>query len=307
MSDQQIHIVFNPASAGGKTGNNKSRILTELKNQLGNNFAFSETRMKTDATIITREAINNGCHIVVAVGGDGTINEVVNGFFENGTLINPDAKLGIISFGTGQGFAQSIGLPKDLTVQIKVIKSDIAKSIDVGRIKFKDNHLTKYFVNEFQFGIGGTLNKNISARTKKILGKYAFGFEAVKTLLTYQADSFQMIINDKVITESIIGVIIANGAYTGGGMRLTPKALLYDGILDVLLIKDMSLLNRLFSFSRIYSAKHLDLKAFELFKTRKIEFIYKNGLAVEADGELINGKCTSVEIMPSVLKVISNN
>lgn len=307
MSDQQIHIVFNPASAGGKTGLNKSRILTELKNQLGNSFRLSETRMKTDATIITREAIKNGCQVIVAVGGDGTINEVVNGFFENGILLNPYAKLGIISFGTGRGFAQSIGLPKDFTAQIKVIKNDIVKSIDVGRIKFENNHLTKYFVNEFQFGIGGTLSKNISARTKKILGKYAFGFEAVKTLLTYQADRFQMIINDKVITENIIGVIIGNGAYTGGGMMLTPYASLNDGILDVLMIKDMSILNRLFSFSRIYSAKHLGLRAFELFKTRTIEFIYKNGLAVEADGELINGKCTSVEIIPSVLKVISNN
>ncbi len=307
MSDQQIHIVFNPASAGGKTGKNKSRILTELKNQLGNSFGFSETRVKTDATIITGEAIKNGCQVVVAVGGDGTINEIVNGFFENGTLINPDAKLGIISFGTGQGFAQSFGLPTNLPGQIKVIKDGITKSVDVGKIYFERNDITKYFINEFQFGIGGTLSKNISARTKKILGKYAFGFEAVKTLLNYQAEKFQMIINDKVISERIIGVIIANGAFTGGGMRLTPNALLNDGILDVLLIKDMSLLNRLLSFSRIYSAKHLDLKAFELFKTRKIEFIYKNGLAVEADGELINGKCTSVEIMPSVLKVISNN
>ena len=307
MSDQQIHIVFNPASAGGKTGNHKIRILTELKNQLGNSFEFSETRMKTDATIITREAIKNGCQVVVAVGGDGTVNEVVNGLFENGILLNPDAKLGIISFGTGLGFSQSLGLPKDLAAQIKVIKNDIAKSIDVGRIKFENNHLTKYFVNEFQFGIGGALNKDISPLTKKVLGSFAFGFEAVKTLFKYKADSFQMIINDKVITESIIGVIIANGAYTGGGMMLTPYASLNDGILDVLLIKDMSILNRIYSFSRIYSAKHIGLKAFELFKTRSIEFIYKNSLAVEADGELIDGKCTLVQIMPSILKVISNN
>lgn len=307
MSNYKIHIVINPASAGGKTGNNKSRILAELKIQLGNSFNFAETRMKADATKITRNAITNGCEIVIAVGGDGTVNEVVNGFFDNGKIINPDVKLGIISFGTGQGFAQSIGLPADLSTQIQIIKNDKAKLIDIGRVHFENNNLSKYFINEFQFGIGGTLNKNISKLTKKVLGKFAFGFEAVKTLMYYQANDLQILINGEVHTEKIIGLVISNGAFTGGGMRLTPFALTDDGMLDVLLIKDMSLPDRLISFSKVYSAKHINLEAFQLFKTKKIEFRYNNGLAVSADGEIIYDKCVSAVVIPSVLNVISNN
>jgi len=307
MSNYKIHIVINPASAGGKTGESKEKIIRELKNQIGNNFDLTVTRAKTDATTITREAITNGCGVVVAVGGDGTVNEVANGFFDNGKIINPDVKLGIISFGTGQGFAHSIGLLADFSTQIKIIKNDKARLIDVGKIHFENNNLSKYFVNEFQLGIGGTLNKNISRLTKKLLGKYAFGFEAVKTLMHYQANELQMIINEKVFIEKIIGIVISNGAFTGGGMRLTPFALTNDGLLDVLLIKDMSLTDRYISFSKVYSAKHIDLEAFQLFKTKKIEFRYKNGLAVSSDGELITDKCVSAEVIPSALKVISNN
>ena len=307
MSNCKIHIVINPASAGRKTGNNKNRILTELKSQIGNGFNFSETRMKDDATKITREVISNGCEVVIAVGGDGTVNEVVNGFFDNGKIINPDVKLGIISFGTGQGFAQSIGLPLDLSTQIQIIKNDKAELIDIGKVHFKNNNPSKYFINEFQFGIGGTLNKNISNFTKKVLGRFAFGFEAVKTLMYYQANDLQMIINDEVHNEKIIGLVISNGAFTGGGMRLTPYSLNNDGMLDVLLIKDMPLPDRLISFSKVYSGKHIDREAFQLFKTKKIELRYNNSLAVSADGEIISDKCVSAEVIPSILKVISNN
>lgn len=307
MSDKKIHIVFNPASAGGKTGQKRKKILSELKYYLGNTFSFSETTKVADATAITRKVVTKGCNTIIAVGGDGTVNQVLNGFFNNGISINPEIKLGVISFGTGQGFAQSLGLPTDLSSQIKVIKDNRIKSVDVGKIIFKDHYIPKYFINEFQVGIGGSLNKTISPRTKKMLGRFAFGFEAVKTLFNYEADELQMIINGKTISENIIGVVISNGAYTGGGMKLTPNALLNDGFLDVLVIKDMSLVNRLVSFSKIYSANHINREAFQLIKTKRVEFKNLNGLAAESDGELIVDKCVCVKVLPLALNVITNN
>ncbi len=307
MSAKKIHIIFNPASAGGKACKNKSRILAALRSQLGNGFEFSETRNETDAITFTRDAILSGCNVIVAVGGDGTVNQAVNGFFENGSILNPSARLGIISFGTGQGIAQSIGLPKDIKSQIKIIKNDFAGSIDVGKICFENGSPSMYFVNEFQFGIGGTMCKNISPVVKKFLGKFAFGFEAVKTLMTYRSNQFRMTINGKSIVQNIIGVIIANGAYTGGGMRLTPDAIPDDGLFEILLIKEMTLPDRLNSFSRIYSGKHLGMPGFQLLRTKELEFDYDNCLAAEADGEMITNKCISAEVIPSALKVLIKN
>jgi YegS/Rv2252/BmrU family lipid kinase len=307
MSTNRTHIVFNPSAAGGRAGKNKSKIISELHHQLGKCFDVSETLSNTDATRITIEAISSGCNLIVAVGGDGTVNQVVNGFLQTDTCKEHQARLGVISFGTGQGFAQSIGLPKDLASQITVIKNDASKLVDVGKITFENGQTAKYFLNEFQLGIGGTLCKNITSVTKMMLGRFAFGFEAVKTLLRYEAEEIQMTIHERSVSEKAIGVVIANGAYTGGGMRLTPDAKIDDGLFDVLVIEEMPLLKRLNSFSKIYSGGHICMPAFKLFKTREIKFGYSNGLSAEADGELILNKCTSAEIIHSALRVISNN
>ncbi len=307
MSQKKIHIVLNPAAAGGRAGNNKNKILSALTDHLDNSFEFSETNSDTDATRITAQAIAAGSNVIIAVGGDGTVNQVINGILQNGTNKDNQTRLGVISFGTGQGFAQSIGLPKDLVAQITIIKNDVWKLIDVGKITFEKDQSVKYFLNELQFGIGGTLCKNISSNTKKMLGRFAFGFEAVKNLVRYEAEEIQMTTNERSFTGIVIGVVIANGSYTGGGMRLTPDALLDDGLLDVLVIGEMSLHNRLNGFSKIYSGKHIGMPAFKLFKTKDIKFGYNNGLCAEADGELIFNKCISAEVIPSGLRVISNN
>lgn len=94
---------------------------------------------------------------------------------------------------------------------------------------------------------------------------------------------------------------------TGGGMRLTPNALLNDGLFDVLVIKDMTVTQRYISFSKIYSGKHITLDAFELHKAKILEFKYQNGLLLSSDGELLNRKCVGIEVLHSVLNVISNN
>jgi YegS/Rv2252/BmrU family lipid kinase len=307
MSEKKVHIVFNPASAGGRTGKNRNKILSELSRNLGNRIEVSETITKTDATEITSQAIADGCNLIIAVGGDGTVNQVINGILAAGSNKDPLTRIGIISAGTGQGFAQSIGLPGDLASQIRIITNDFAKYIDVGKLRFENIQSPKYFANEFQFGIGGTLCRNISPGTKNLLGKYAFGFEAVKTLLGYKAGEIQICTEEISITQNVIGVIIANGSCTGGGMKLTPNASLYDGLFDVLVIEDMPVSARLRGFSRIYSGKHTALPAFRLFRSEVIRFGNSNGLPAEADGELIFDKCISAEVIPSALRVISNN
>ncbi len=307
MSNKKIYIILNPASGGGKAERKKGKLLRELKFYFGDSFTYSETTNEVDATSLSRKAIKAGYETIVAVGGDGTANQVINGFFNNEISINPNVKLGVIGFGTGQGFVQSIGLPSDLSSQIRVIKDNHIKIIDLGKIIFNNGFSSKYFLNEFQFGIGAFLSKTISPRTKKNLGRFAFGFEAVKSLLNYQAEELELFIDGKPINKKVIGVVVANGAFTGGGMRLTPDALLDDGLLDVLIIEDMPINKRIISFSKVYSGKHLELEPFQLYKANRIECKYRNGLLIESDGELINSKCVAVEVLPAFLNVISNN
>jgi len=124
MSNKKIQIVFNPASAGGKAKQKKEKLISEIKYYFGDGYTFSETTPELNATLISQQAIENGFESIIAVGGDGTINQVLNGFFRNGICINPDVTLGVVGFGTGQGFAQSLGLPADLSSQIKLVKEN---------------------------------------------------------------------------------------------------------------------------------------------------------------------------------------
>ena len=307
MSQNKIHIVFNPAAAGGKAGENKNRILSEFRRQYGNKFEFSVTLSGIDAERIAKEAAESGYDVIIAVGGDGTVNQVVNGILQSSGQKSSQIKLGIISIGTGKGFSQSLGLPKDLASQIRVIMNNVSRFVDIGKIYFEGGHSARYFINELQLGIGGKLNESISPLTKKMLGRFAFGFEAVKTLLNYRASEIKIELEQISETKNVIGVIIANGPYTGGGMKLTPDARLNDGLFDVLIIEDMPLTARFNSFSKIYSGRHIGLPAFKIFRTRELSFVYGNGLSVESDGELIHGKCISSEVIPSALSIISNN
>jgi len=307
MSQNKIHIVFNPAAAGGKAGENRNRILSEFRRQYRNKFEFSETHSRTDAARIAGEAVESGYEVIIAVGGDGTVNQVVNGILQSSCDKSSQTRMGIISYGTGMGFSQSLGLPNDLASQIRVIKNDVSRLVDIGKIHFEGEQSAGYFINELQFGIGGKLSESISPITKKMLGRFAFGFEAVKTLLNYRTSEINIESEQISKTENVIGVIIANGSYTGGGMKLTPDARLNDGLFDVLIIEDMPLTARLSSFSKIYSGSHIGLPAFKLFRTRKIRFGYGNGMSVESDGELIHYKCISAEVIPSALSIISNN
>ena len=300
----RIHIIFNPSAAGGKARGKKEVLLRELRDQLGTEFRFTETSDKHDASDIARRSADDGCGVIVAAGGDGTINEVVNGIFRNGAQNARDVRLGILSLGTGQGFAQSICLPCDLRSQIGIIANGHANDLDVGVIRMNNGSAT-YFVNEFQLGIGAKLVADGSSFAKKLLGKYTYALEAVKELFSYEAQGIELSINRICLKKKVIGVVIANGAYTGGGMKLAPGASLCDGLLDVILINDMPLFSRLKSFSKIYSGSHICLKSFQSFRTSRIEFGCCNDLQSEADGEPISRRCISAEILPSALRVLS--
>lgn len=307
MSKCKTHIVLNPAAAGGKAGENKAEIIAEISRQLGNGFEVSETLGRNDAAMITSEAISAGCELIVAVGGDGTVSQVFNGFLLNGAMEDRRKRVGIISIGTGQGFAQSIGLPADLRSQIRLIRNNFTRPVDAGKICFGNGQTPEYFVNEMQLGIGGTLCRNTSPGIKRFLGRFSYSFEAVRTLLDFEACDIDMKSDECSFSGKVIDVVIANGACTGGGMRLTPDASPDDGLFDVLVIEDMPVIKRLRSFSLVYSGKHTGMPSFISFKTGRITFRCGKNMDAEADGELIADKCISAEVIPSAIRVISNN
>lgn len=308
MAQSRVHIVLNPASAGGRTRVRQGAIWSAIVHYLGDAFSSIVTQRPLEATQSVRAAILQGCELIVAVGGDGTIQEVVNGFFSDNHLINPGCRLGILSSGSGCGFAQSLGLPKSLEQQLAVICEGHAEAIDIGRVTYHGvlgENEYRYFVNECQVGIGAEVVKKVQQNHKRFGGRIGFALGTLQTLFSYKDQPMQVVVDGLEVSQELLaGVVIANGAFMGGGMNLTPGAVLNDGRLNVLIIRSASVTKKLQAFARIYSGRHVNALQFEYIDGDSVALRSSENVSVAADGELLGTTPCFVETLPATLKVL---
>ncbi len=304
------HIIINPAAAAGTTGKRAAEILALLNRYLGSRCTVFITGEPGEATGSARRAAAAGTDLIVAVGGDGTIQEVVNGLFRDGRPLCPDCRLGIINSGSGGGFAGSLGLPPSIEGQAAMIARGGELRIDIGRAVYVNGEARsreRYFINECQAGIGSTVIRKVEAwnRIVKMFGgRLAFGASALAAALGCPNQPVCVEVDGRHVgTHRLLGVVAANGSRMGGSLRPTPRARLDDGLLDILLIHGQSVLDRLRSFANIYSGKHLGLAGFSYFQARCIVLSSTQKVDIEADGEPWGTLPCRVDILPSALRI----
>lgn len=301
----KIHVIINPASSAGRTGRRQDEIVAALERHLGRTFTLQVTQGPGHATASARQAALERTDLVVAAGGDGTIQEVVNGLMEAGGLLAPGLQLGIVNTGTGHGFAQSLGLPAGLDAQCAAIASGPCRRVDIGRTIYTDGggrRLERYFVNECQAGIGGRVVERVQAGHKKLGGLVGFGLATLATALSYPNRSIKFSIDGgPERSGSFIGIVAANGHVMAGGMKLAPDALITDGWLDILFMHGQPLFERLRNFPKIYSGRHLDSPRFTCFRAKTISLASEEPVFFEADGEPFGRLPCRVEVLPSAL------
>jgi diacylglycerol kinase (ATP) len=304
-SGQGIHVIFNPASSAGRTGRRRAEILAALERNLGPGFSLLVTERPNDATVSARQAALRRAALVVAVGGDGTVQEVVNGLMEAGEPLNPSLQLGLVSTGTGHGFAQSLGLPADLEAQCAAIASGPCRRIDIGRAVYADGdgrRLERCFVNECQAGIGGRVVEKVRTGLKKLGGSLAFGLATLTTALSYPNRPFRFSVDDGPGQfGTFLGIVAANGPVMAGGMKLAPAATVTDGRLDILFMHGQTLSERLRNFPKIYSGRHLESPRFTYLRARTIALASAEPVSFEADGEPFGLLPCRIEVLPGAL------
>jgi YegS/Rv2252/BmrU family lipid kinase len=306
MKYQKTHVIFNPASGGGKTGKNQKKILAALDDYF-NPYSLFRTQKPLDATSSARSAILEGSELIIAVGGDGTIQETVNGFFCRGLSLNPRCELGVIDSGTGHGLAQSLGFPSDIPLQCQSISSGEVRHLDAGLVYFRDGEgkfRERIFINECQAGIGGEVVKSVGAAAKRLGGFIAFGISSVNQLFRYPNQIMTLRADGTAeIQKRFIAAVVANGNCMASGMRLAPRALADDGVFDILMIHEQTLAERLWNFPKIYSGRHITSSKFSYFQAKSIVLDSPQEIWVEADGELLGRLPCRMNILPRVLRV----
>ena len=243
----KVHIIVNPLSARGKTVERWNTIKGVIRHYF-DEYKYIFTEKPKQATEIARDLLKRGFDLIIGVGGDGTLNEITNGFFKRHThkAINEDASLGIIPSGTGSDFIRFLKIPRDFHKSVELIKNSKIKKIDVGRITHtgsdkEDIGEGKYFVNIASFGLGAEVVKNVSSIPSGKRGAFSYYKGLLATIGSYRSKNVKIIIDDgkeEIDGRFLIGAI-ANGRIFGGGMIIAPKAEPDDGYFDLVLVKDM--------------------------------------------------------------------
>jgi YegS/Rv2252/BmrU family lipid kinase len=264
MGSPRIVVIVNPKSQGGALGRRWSDLADVIRREVP--FEVVRTAGPGDATRLAREALRGGSEIVVAVGGDGTINEVANGFFEDGAPIAPGAALSILPFGTGGDFVRTTHIPKDWGQAVKVLGKGARRTIDVGRL----DHATRngggdgvrMFVNIASFGLSGVTDRFANNSKKRFGGKISFFAATTRALFSYDNQRVRLVFDERpadAVDMTISTVAVANGRYFGGGMFIAPEAELDDGLFDVVALGDMGLSDFVFKSRRLYAGTHLTM------------------------------------------------
>ncbi|NIA13797.1 MAG: FAD-dependent oxidoreductase [Nitrospiraceae bacterium] len=279
--------IVNPHSWGDRTGAVWPDVKTRLAHAIGPiESVFTDAPMS--ATSLTARALHEGMEQIIAVGGDGTLNEVVNGFFEGGKPINPEAMLASITSGTGGDFRRTLERPLDIDAQIECLATSEIRSVDLGRLTFVDDHgeeVERYFNNVASFGLSGATDRAVNRLTwaKTFGGKRAFQWGMLKALLTYRNQRVRIQVDeafDQVMNITVAAV--CNGRFFGGGMQIAPKAKPDDGLFDVIILSNLNSVSLLRHLPSVYRGAHLANIHVTALRGRKI-----TATPVESEGEVL--------------------
>ncbi|MSP16837.1 MAG: diacylglycerol kinase family lipid kinase [Myxococcales bacterium] len=259
-----VVAIINPRSANGALGRDSADVLRVLRREVGACETLM-TRAPGHATQLARDAIRGGASLVIAVGGDGTIHEVANGFFDDGRPAAGSAALGVLPVGTGGDFRRSAGIPKDLAAAAALLMRGERRPIDVGLLEQPapgDGQTRRVFVNVASFGIPGLVDQIVNSSSKRLGGRLSFALGTLRAAVRYTNQRVRLVFDgneDDHLEATINSVAVANGQYFGGGMRVAPDAALDDGRFDVVVIGDLSRFEILTSGPRIYAGTHVTL------------------------------------------------
>ncbi len=266
------------------------------------------TRALGQATQLAREAVDQGCRRLVAVGGDGTVNEVLNGLFENGVSLDGSIALGIVPLGSGCDLARTLGIAAESSPALRSSPPHRIMKMDAGRVDFTDlegRRRTRLFLNIADLGAGGLVVEKAS-RAPAILGRrpnYLWGI--LTAALSYRARRVTMAIDDGPPVElAIRNIIVANGRYFGRGFLAAPQARMDDGLFDVVNIGDFGTVEALWSVPRLRRGTHMGHPKVSHFRGRKVEVHSEERVLLEMDGDLVGTLPVTCEVIPAAINVI---
>lgn len=311
MKKRKVLFIVNPASASGRTLNRWEEVVPEFE---AANFDYDVQFTKKRGcgiSLTTKMIVANVYDIIISVGGDGTANEVVNGLMLSGINYDELPAFTIFPSGTGSDSVRTLGIPKDLEGFLRMIESNVPKSVDVGVAEFvsDDTQGSRYFLNASDIGIGAVVANEVNSinqRNEKKSGKGKYFrsiMEQIFKFKTFDAacvhDGYHSYIKKTVI------MAVCNGMFFGGGVKVSPVSKMNDGILELVATNHVSKMGLLGLVSKIYTGAHVSHPKVRFQRAQNFKIKLDEPQLLETDGEVL-GIVTEVnfKILPQALKVL---
>ncbi len=302
----QWFIIVNPKANGGKLENQWERIQRCLNNN-HIDFFVKKTTHPNHATELAKEAIRNGCRKIIAVGGDGTGNEVANGILQQKIISSAEITFALLPVGTGNDWIKTHKIPKHLDTWIKMLKNGKTTFQDAGLVQclFNKKRIERYFINVAGMAydaFGVQLSEGKNWRFPKI----QYLLNALSGLFKYKIHRAKLIFDEQEVIDFFYIINVGVCKYSGGGMQLVPHAIPNDGKFALTFARKLSKLAVILNTYRFYNASLLQHSKVEGFLTKKIrvETMDNEPTGVEVDGEYIGETPVEFSISPKALKIL---
>ena len=289
----KIAVIINPRAGSVRDLRGLLRQMASLKP-----YRRYVTRRKGAARRYAREALREGCDYIISAGGDGTLNEVVNGI---GSA--KGVKIGVLPLGTGNDFARCLNLPPSVDENLVILRVGRTKAIDLVRVTADR---VRYFVNVSAGGFSGVVDERLTPGMKRTWGPLAYlrsaaaafpSLRAYRTSIRFESREPRFF--------DLYNVVIANGIYVAGGWPIAPHANPSDGLLDVILVRKAAAAQLALLGAQIMLRKHLDSKAVVYRRVRSLSINSKPGMWFNVDGELVGNEPARFEVLPRALQFVS--
>lgn len=308
MSSQTL-VILNPESAAGVTGQRRREILHKVESVLGW-VDLEATSAPEDATRLARAAVERGVARILVAGGDGTTSEIVSGILEAQTPALGRPTLGLLPLGSGWDLARSLALPRDFDAALDVIARGDRRRIDAGRVEYRDvlgRPRSRFFVNEASTGLSGATVRIVGTLAKRLGPRLGFVAGAVAAIASHRPVDVAVEIDGVQIYEGPISMVVAaNGCYFGAGMRVAPNARVDDGLLEIALVRGLSVSRLLANLPAFYLGRHGRHPSVSFHAARTLQILPKEGSApIDLDGEAVGALPMRAEVLPGALEVFA--
>ncbi len=295
-------LICNSRSGRGGVAKALPEVQEHLR-QRGLAYELRYTEGPGHATDLARDALSSGIRFLVAVGGDGTVHEVVNGMIENDRAVNPDAVFGVVAAGTGSDFIKTFGIRSLPSAAVAHLDGPNSFPIDIGKIVYTEDgrEVTRYFPNIAEAGLGADVVAK-AARLPRWLGPTVYLFAFWLTMSKHRPAQVKVDLVDRTYEGPMNNLVVANGQFFGGGMKIAPKAAPTDGLLDVQ-IEHARKKDAIAMMPKVFKGTHLPHPSVKEAKRVKVSITSDRPLLIEADGEVLGHTPATFEVLRDVLSL----